>query len=1199
MIPDRNERTQALDTGRSFAIAAPAGSGKTGLLTQRMLSLLAKCERPEAILCMTFTRKAAAEMRLRIGKALALGSQIKPPADEYEHQNWQLARRVVERDQAMNWQLMSSPNRLQITTIDSFCRLLAQQFATESGLGMVPENTETPATLYREATRDLFTELEAPGRTGEALATLLQHLDNNHRQVEDLLIELLGRREQWLAHVVSNQDAREYLESALVRLITETLSKVQQTLIPFHAELTSLLDYIRLHLTSDENNLQTRWLDCTASELASNTAGGLQFWQALSLTFLTNKGSWRKKANKNIGLPTREDSRLPEQAEDHKQRWKALIEAFQQRSGLLDLLNDVLNLPTPTYDDSQWEALDALTHLLPRLVARLQLTFQRENISDFTETALAAQRALGSVGNAAYLQGDAPTDLALRLDYRIQHILVDECQDTSSLQFDLLRRLTAGWQTGDGRTLFLVGDAMQSLYGFRNANVGLFLDSRRHPIGDINLRALDLSTNFRSRAAIIDWVNRVFTKAFPDVEDSARGATPYVVSSTPGPEELTEATADKDEFEDCDEQPAVTLDTFDPDAPDREEGEQVALRVLASQKHQPEGNIAILVRGRSHLKDILPALYRHNLSWQAADIDSLGGRMPVIDLMSLTRALLCPADRVAWLSLLRAPWSGLNHRDLHTIATWQGAPANPEQELTVAKRGSKAVAYPGNSEHSLPLLINQLLSPTLPQHLSDEGGQIVRRLAETLSPAWQHRHRKPLRTWIEGIWISLGGPAALLDSAALQQCRQYFDVLETHSSQAIAEWSAFVELVDRGNIAARPDADPRLQILTIHKAKGLEFDTVIIPGLHRQKKSNQKELLLWREQLTASGQTDLIMSPPSSTGEDADRIYQYLRREQRLKARLEDARVLYVACTRAKSHLHLFFKRPRNGVPANNTPLALLWDALSEDLGEASTEQPTPTPGPLARVTHHSAARPKELSGEEVLSAATLSHGVRLPPHWSLERDGRIKLTPSAAREDNEAGRSNAPRQSISAPRPSPPGEQGARLAGTLFHRTARQIVLEGAERWTKSRINRQKKVWLCELSGLPVEHSNDDCTRDELVARLERAVTKMLGHTEGKWLLSPHPEHTCEWSLGYIDDTGQVRTAILDRSFIADGERWIVDYKFTEPDAEQTLAEFLQAQRAKYREQLNHYRNLLENGEASIVKTALYFPLIPHLELL
>ncbi|HBG29037.1 MAG TPA: hypothetical protein DDW98_00130, partial [Gammaproteobacteria bacterium] len=78
---------------------------------------------------------------------------------------------------------------------------------------------------------------------------------------------------------------------------------------------------------------------------------------------------------------------------------------------------------------------------------------------------------------------DAPTDLTLRLDNQIQHILVDEFQDTSSVHFEILRRLTAGWQQGDGRTLFFVGDAMQSLYGFRNANVGLFLDSRRHPLG--------------------------------------------------------------------------------------------------------------------------------------------------------------------------------------------------------------------------------------------------------------------------------------------------------------------------------------------------------------------------------------------------------------------------------------------------------------------------------------------------------------------------------------------------------------------------------------------------------------------------------------------------------------------------------------------------------------------------------------------
>src|SRR5690606_1078011 len=112
---------------------------------------------------------------------------------------------------------------------------------------------------------------------------------------------------------------------------------------------------------------------------------------------------------------------------------------------------DLRHLPALAFSDSQWRLLEALAQLLPRLVAELSVVFQAHHACDFTEISLAAQRALGDE--------DDPSDLSLRLDYQIRHILVDEFQDTSSLQFDLLKKLVAGWQPGDGRTLFLVGDA--------------------------------------------------------------------------------------------------------------------------------------------------------------------------------------------------------------------------------------------------------------------------------------------------------------------------------------------------------------------------------------------------------------------------------------------------------------------------------------------------------------------------------------------------------------------------------------------------------------------------------------------------------------------------------------------------------------------------------------------------------------------
>src|SRR5256885_15730645 len=140
---------------------------------------------------------------------------------------------------------------------------------------------------------------------------------------------------------------------------------------------------------------------------------------------------------------------------------------FRSIPGLREALWALYNMPPAEYDDRQWEALEAILALLKPAVAHLKVLFGERGQADFTEFAHGALAALGSV--------DDPSDLLLSLDQKISHVLVDEFQDTSLSQFELLTQLTSGWQQGDGRTLFLVGDPMQSIYRFREAEVSLFL----------------------------------------------------------------------------------------------------------------------------------------------------------------------------------------------------------------------------------------------------------------------------------------------------------------------------------------------------------------------------------------------------------------------------------------------------------------------------------------------------------------------------------------------------------------------------------------------------------------------------------------------------------------------------------------------------------------------------------------------------
>jgi len=180
-------------------------------------------------------------------------------------------------------------------------------------------------------------------------------------------------------------------------------------------------------------------------------------------------------------------------------------------------------MPPAQYDDRQWEALEAILALLKPAVAHLKVLFGERGQADFTEFAHGALEALGSV--------DDPSDLLLSLDQKISHVLVDEFQDTSQSQFSLLEKLVSGWQQGDGRTLFLVGDPMQSIYRFREAEVSLFLKAKHSGVGSVALEPIELSTNRRSQEGLVKWFNESFPRVLPVQEDQTLGAVPYLPAS--------------------------------------------------------------------------------------------------------------------------------------------------------------------------------------------------------------------------------------------------------------------------------------------------------------------------------------------------------------------------------------------------------------------------------------------------------------------------------------------------------------------------------------------------------------------------------------------------------------------------------------------------------------------------------------------
>ncbi|MEK7876786.1 MAG: UvrD-helicase domain-containing protein, partial [Pseudomonadota bacterium] len=212
-IPDLAARRSALDPSQSCIVQAPAGSGKTELLIQRYLLLLACVDHPEEIVAVTFTRKAAGEMRERVLEALADARAGKVPATGHEKLTLELAAAALARDTKAGWRIPENPARLRIQTIDSLCAALTRQMPMLSKFGSQPESVEDASELYLEAARATVERVESDDAVAPDLERLLVHLDNDVKRIEDLLADMLRRRDHWLRHVHGRERAE--LETAL------------------------------------------------------------------------------------------------------------------------------------------------------------------------------------------------------------------------------------------------------------------------------------------------------------------------------------------------------------------------------------------------------------------------------------------------------------------------------------------------------------------------------------------------------------------------------------------------------------------------------------------------------------------------------------------------------------------------------------------------------------------------------------------------------------------------------------------------------------------------------------------------------------------------------------------------------------------------------------------------------------------------
>jgi ATP-dependent exoDNAse (exonuclease V) beta subunit len=1069
---DESARAAASAPTDSILLEAPAGSGKTAVLTRRFLRLLTTVEDPGQILAITFTRKAAAEMQARVIRALrgefAAGD---PEAAELAV----LARAALAHGAARGWRIETHPQSLRIQTIDAFNYWLASQLPVASQAGGVLQVTESAGELYRRAARRTLLEAETDPDLAADARLLFERTDNHWMYLERLIAQMLEERGHWLRFVAGEEPR------ALCERVNESLAHLAQ------ARLEALCALI-------PEGLRRRGQALPGCGALGREMADLSHWKHFAHLVLT-KDDWRRQLGAHRLGTAFANPRACEDLRD-------LIDELRHLAGAREALLALRKAPGAALSEDDTAAIQALSRILSHAAAELHTEFAAAQRVDYTYVTGAARQALTEQGH--------PTDLALRTGMSLRHILVDEFQDTSLAQVELLKMLTAGWQEGDGRTLFVVGDPMQSIYRFREAEVGLFLKARISGIGEVRLKPLRLLRNFRADPALVEFTNEVFAQVLPAVDELRSGAVSYRASVAANTRRAVRSTAGI---------APATLRLF-PQGP-AAEARAIAAHIGALRQHDPAGTVAVLVVAHAHAVPVVEALVGHGVPTSAVDLVPLRERLVVRDLVQLTRALFDLADRAAWLAVLRAPWCGARLRTLTALS------AMNDSELILEALGN-------------PERLVRCDPDDLPR---------LARVRAVMSRALTERVEGQVADWLERTWLRLGASDAY-GAEELADARAFFAALAGRA--ATRDWQGpkdFATLLEHLYSAPTSGANP-VQVMTIHRAKGLEFEHVIVPALHRATRGAEHRLLRWIDLPSEASASDLLISPspPVGAAEESD-LNVFLKDLIRQRDSHERGRLMYVAATRARSSLWLSAApaiSEEGGVkPDRRSMLALLWPALEGRFERVEGATPPPAPPSAVPVTRlvadwQAAALPPAVQVTQLPAAYLATE----PLEFSWVRETQRDI-------------------------------------GTAVHAWLARLAVA-------PQLPGDAAV-LAQLARLGVPRSEQPRALERIVTALRRTLTD----ERGRWILSGgHREAHNEWELSGLSG-GRLRSVKIDRSFVDEsGTRWVIDYK-TSGHEGGDLEGFIAQEIERYRPQLEAYLELARAAGPEPVRAALYFPLL------
>jgi ATP-dependent helicase/nuclease subunit A len=1074
-IPEgaRKPQIAAADPERSVFVSANAGSGKTHVLAQRVINLLLRGEDPAKILCITFTKAAAANMAKRVFDTLSAWSVLDDKALDGKL-TASTGKAVDDAQRARARRLfataLETPGGLKVQTIHAFCTRLLHQFPFEADVAASFDVLDEAATsqMLNDLTLGVMLEAAAnpDGALGQALAgAITAAADVTFKEV---IAEAIGKRDLitgWTKRAGGVPQAITELTRTFGLAPADTLQAIENeyisgALIP-QSEWPALIAALAAAKNSTDKKHAERLL-------AAQKMSGRDRAEIYVDVFCTDK---RKGRDSVVTKPF---------AKEHPE-WAERLLAEQTR---------VCALVAKEFAVRARDRSAALITVAAAVIGRYRAEKDRRGLLDY-EDLIDKVLALFRDSSAAWV--------LYKLDAGINHVLVDEAQDTSPKQWEIIRAIVAEFLPGGSRdntrrTLFVVGDEKQSIFSFQGAMPSAFADNRNHfkklhEKSDTPFAVEKLDFSFRSAAEVLLAVDTVFRHP-----DAFRGLTSD--ETWPVHQALPDAAPGEVEIWDLVEPDEKDTNKEGWDAPfDKTRETSPAIKLAAKiartvKQWRARGTrpheVLILVRQRGALFEaVIRALKREGIAVAGADRLVLTEHIAIMDLLVLGDALLLPEDDLALATVLKSPLFGLNDEQLFTLAHGRKAPLRAVLRTKAGEDPMFAAAA---------------------RVLDDLAGK-----ARALSPFAFYAHvlgaLKGRKRFLERLGVEAADP---LD--------EFLNLALDYERRATASLQGFLHWVRAAQSEVKRDMEigrDEVRVMTAHGAKGLEAKNVILA----ESTTTRPEGAFPPRLLTAAipGVAPDAKALIWGVAKDKDAGPMAEARTRTIEeARNEYRRLLYVAMTRAAERLVVCGTKGVNKIPDG------CWHQLVRDALEPLSTKVTSDDGDGEVLRYRKSEPPRAAIADTRQPKTSIALPDWLTRNAPADKVAEPRVTPSGAGDDAARPRAAA-------------GVKAALLRGALAHRLLQALPAIPRERRAKAAAD-----YLARRGG--------DLDKAEQSSIAEQVVL-VTEHQRFYELYGAHSRAEVP-IVGRVQINGQTRrvSGQVDRLSITQGAVLIADFKTNRP---------------------------------------------------